>query len=233
MRVLKILGLVEEYGDGIDRIYREMEARLMEPPGFEANASSVTVTLRNRMLVDVEDQVWLNQLGRDDVSADERRAVVAARRTGAVTPRDLRAMLPDADVDALLGRMVAKGMLTRIGRRDGTRYVLSDTMVRLAGNPGLAAQNRRSQKLLDEIRRRGSLSTTEAATLLDATPNGHPRPPERARAGRARARRRQDSRPTIPPAMTVGEGRPRRTPPTATGRTFTALYAARTRIARV
>ena len=170
MRVLKILGLVEEYGDGIDRMYREMEARLMEPPVFEATASSVTVTLRNRMLVDVEDQVWLNQLGRDDTTADERRALVAARREGSVTPRDLRGMLPEADVDALLARLLAKGLLTRVGRRGGTRYVLSDAMVRLAGSPGLAAQNRRRQSLLDEIRRRGSLSTTDAATLLDTAP---------------------------------------------------------------
>ena len=170
MRIMKTMGLVEEYGEGIDRMYREMEARLMEPPVFEATASSVTVTLRNRMLVDVEDQVWLNQLGSDDVTADGRRALVAARREGAVTPRDLRAMLPDTDVAALLARMVNKGLLTRVGRRGGTRYELSDAMVRRAGSPGMAARNRRRQVLLDELRRRGSLSATEAATLLDASP---------------------------------------------------------------
>ena len=170
MRVMKIMGLVEEFGEGVDRMYREMEARLMEPPVFEATASSVTVTLRNRMLVDVEDQVWLNQLGRDDVAANERRAVVAARRAGAVTPRDLRAMLPDADVDAVLLELVAKGLLTRVGRRGGTRYVLSDAIVRRAGNPEMVERNRRRQTLLDEIRRRGSLSTTDAATLLETTP---------------------------------------------------------------
>ena len=170
MRVLKIMGLVEEYGEGVDRMYREMEARLMAPPVFEAAAGSVTVVLRNRMLVDVEDQAWLNQLDRDDVTADERRAVVAARRAGAVAPRDLRAMLPDADVDGLLSGMVAKGLLSRVGRRGGTRYVLSDALVRRAGSPGMAARHRRRQTLLDEIRRRGSLSTGEAATLLDAAP---------------------------------------------------------------
>ena len=170
MRVLKIMGLVEEYGEGVDRMYREMEARLMAPPVFEAAAGSVTVVLRNRMLVDVEDQTLLNQLDRDDVTADERRAVVAARRAGAVAPRDLRAMLPDADVDGLLSGMVAKGLLSRVGRRGGTRYALSDALVRRAGSPGMAARHRRRQTLLDEIRRRGSLSTGEAATLLDAPP---------------------------------------------------------------
>ena len=170
MRVMKTMRLVEEYGDGIDRMYREMEARLMEPPLFEATASSVTVTLRNRMLVDIEDQVWLNQLGSEDVTSDERRAIVAARRAGSVTPRELRAMLPDTDVTALLARTVNKGLLTRIGHRGGTRYELSDAMVRRAGSPGMAARNRRRQVLLDEIRRRGSLSATEAATLLDTSP---------------------------------------------------------------
>ena len=169
MRVMKTLGLVEEYGEGIDRMYREMEVRLMEPPVFEATTSSVTVTLRNRMLVDVEDQVWLNQLGRD-VTADERRAVVAARRAGAVTPRELRALLPEADVDAVFRELLAKGLLTRAGRRGGARYVLSDAMVRRAGSPGMAERNRRRQTLLDEIRRRGSLSTADAATVLGTPP---------------------------------------------------------------
>jgi predicted ArsR family transcriptional regulator len=60
--------------------------------------------------------------------------------------------------------------LTRVGRRGGTRYVLSGALVRRAGNPEMAGQHRRRQTLLDEIRRRGSLTTTVAATLLDTTP---------------------------------------------------------------
>ena len=170
MRVLKTMGLVEEYGEGIDRMYREMESRLMEPPVFEATASSVTVTLRNRFLVDVEDQLWLMQLGREELTADERRALVAARRNGAVTPRALREIMPDADVRAALEGAVAKGLLARIGRRGGSRYVLSAEVTLLAGSAEMAAQNRWRQTLLDEIRRRGSISTTEAAILVNATP---------------------------------------------------------------
>ena len=48
--------------------------------------------------------------------------------------------------------------------------MLSDAMVRLVGSPGMVARNRKRQSLLDEIRRRGSLSTTDAATLLDTAP---------------------------------------------------------------
>ena len=170
MRVLKTMRLVEEYGEGIDRMYREMESRLMEPPVFEATASSVTVTLHNRFLVDVEDQLWLRQLGREELTADERRALVAARSNGAVTPRELREIMPDADARTALDGAVTKGLLTRVGERGGSRYVLSAETVLRAGGPELAAQNRRHQALLDETRRRGSISTAEAAALLNATP---------------------------------------------------------------
>ena len=170
MRVLKTIGLVEEYGEGIDRMYREMESRLMEPPVFKATASSVTVTLRNRFLVDVEDQVWLMQLGREDLTMNERRALVVARRNGSITPRELRETAPEADAGTVLAGTVAKGLLARIGQRGGSRYVLSEEVMLRAGNAGMALQNRRRQTLLDEVRRRGSLSTTEAARLIDATP---------------------------------------------------------------
>ena len=171
MRVLKTMRLVEEYGEGVDRMYREMESRLLEPPLFEATSSSVTVTLRNRFLVDVEDQVWLTLLGQQDaLTADERRTLVAVRRHGAVTPRELRRMLPDADARALLAGAVAKGLLVRVGRRGGSRYVLSEEITLRAGGAGIAAQGRRRRLLLDVVRRRGSISVAEGASLLDASP---------------------------------------------------------------
>ena len=168
MRTLKTLGLVEEYGEGIDRMYREMESRLLAPPIFEATPGSVTVTLLNRALVDVEDQAWLLTLGGEP-TADERRALVAARRNGAVTPRDLRRMLPNANAETVLASAVAKGLLRRVGQRGGARYVLADA-VRRAGD-AVGADNRNRQLLLDEIRRQGSLSTTEGAALLAVLPN--------------------------------------------------------------
>ena len=162
MRVLKTLGYVEEYGEGVDRMFREMEARLMEPPTFEATPDSVTVTLRNRVRVDVDDRIWLNQLGEGELGPDEARVLVTARR-GAVTPRSLRPWMPEANVDATLAQMVSKGLLRRIGVRGGSRYVLSDATIARAGT-GLPDDR---QTLLDEIRRRGSLSSAEGALLVE------------------------------------------------------------------
>lgn len=173
MRVLKLLGLVEEYGEGVDRMYSEMEARLMEPPHFVATPSSVTVTLYNRSILSIEDQAWLALLGHLDLTGQERRMLVAARNDDGVTQRSMRGLLGDsADVEALIAGTVAKGLLVRVGRGGGVRYVLSDAVVMRAGGGGLEARSRKRQMLLDELRRRGSFSTAEAADFLGESDRG-------------------------------------------------------------
>ncbi len=166
MRVLKAMGLVEEYGDGVDRMFTEMEARLMEPPLFTATADSVTVTLRNRFLVSVEDQVWLSLVRQPDLTVAERRTLVAVRWKGAVSPRHLRKLLPGEDVKALLASAVAKGLLVRLGERGGSRYEFSDEIVLRAGSQSIESHRRKRQTLLDAMDRHGSISTVEGAALL-------------------------------------------------------------------
>ena len=166
MGVLKMMGLVEEYGEGVDLMFREMESRLLEPPAFDPTPTSVTVTLRNRALVSVEDQIWLQLFADHTMTAEERRALVVARSEGSVTPRRLRELIENIDAGAVLAGATAKGLLTRIGVRGGARYVLSDEVVLRAGATSIQARNRRQQRLLDEIARRGSISTVEASGLL-------------------------------------------------------------------
>ena len=66
MTVLKILGFVEEYGEGVDRMFNEMEARLMRPPSIFADGVSVTVTLYAGSFLTAEDQAWRSLLGHLD-----------------------------------------------------------------------------------------------------------------------------------------------------------------------
>lgn len=170
MRVLKQLNLVEEYGEGIDLMFSEMEARLMDPPLIVPTPDSVTVTLRNRFLVSIEDQAWLALLGSLRLTTAERRILVVARREGTITRRRAVQLLPDLDVDAVLRAAVAKGLLLRQGERGGAHYELSDEVVMRAGAGGVEARSRARQLLIDEIQRRGSLSTAEAADLVGEEP---------------------------------------------------------------
>lgn len=167
MTILKTLGFVEEYGEGMDRIFGEMEARLMRPPAIVADGVSVTLTLFAGSFLDAEDQAWLSLLGHLTLSPAERRALVAARRDGSVTRRGLKKLLPEENVEALLAGAVAKGLLALVGERGGSRYVLSNEVVIRAGASGLEARGRQRQMLLDDIHRRGSMSTQEGVALLE------------------------------------------------------------------
>jgi ATP-dependent DNA helicase RecG len=167
MHVLKLLNLVEEYGEGIDRMFLEMEERLMEPPHFAPTESSVTVTLFNRSVLSIDDQAWLSLLGHMELSPQERRMLVVGRHEDGVTPRRLRQIFgQDGDAEALLRGARAKGLLTKVGRGGGARHILSDEVVMRAGGRGVEARSRKRQALLDEVKRRGSLSTSEAAQAL-------------------------------------------------------------------
>ena len=167
MRVLRDIGLVEEFGEGVDRMYREMEARLMPPPEFEATPSSVTVTLRNQFRVSVEELAWLGVLGDVFASASERLALVEVYRRGSAARRHIAdALAEDAEVDRLLARMVDGGLLVRVGRAGGAQYELSPEVVRRAGSARMKTSHLYRQLLLDELASRGGLSSAEAAKLL-------------------------------------------------------------------
>ncbi|MCK6531169.1 putative DNA binding domain-containing protein [Myxococcota bacterium] len=166
MGVLKYLRVVEEYGEGVDRMIDEMEARLMAPPTFLPTDDSVTVVLHNRTPLSVEDQAWLAMLADLDLSPAETRLVVEARRLGPVARRELEATLSGVDVPALLRAAVARGLVVQRGQRGGVRYALSDEIVLRAGARGINARDRRRQTLLDELRRRGQMTTPEAAEFL-------------------------------------------------------------------
>lgn len=167
MRVLRDVGLVEEFGEGVDRMFREMEARLMPPPEFAATPSSVTVTLRNQFRVSVEELAWLGVLGDVFASASERLALVEVYRRGSAARRHIAEVVAeDAEVDRLLARMVEGGLLTRVGRAGGAQYELSPEVVRRAGSAGVKTSHLYRQRLLDELASRGGLSSAEAAKLL-------------------------------------------------------------------
>ncbi|MCY3851383.1 MAG: putative DNA binding domain-containing protein [Acidimicrobiaceae bacterium] len=166
MRALRAMNLVEEFGEGVDRMYREMEARLMLPPEFKSTPDSVTVTLRNQFLVDIEELAWLEMLDSWPGSAAERLALVEVRRLGQVPKRGFVELLPGIDVDSLLSSMLSNGLLVRVGRRGGAQYQLSRDVIATAGASGIATPQGRRRLLLDEMRRRSSLSTAEAAKIL-------------------------------------------------------------------
>jgi ATP-dependent DNA helicase RecG len=170
MTVLKTMRLVEEYGEGVDRLYEQMAVRLLPDPSWSANPSSVTLLLQSTSEVSVEDQIWLSMLSNLDLTPPERRVLLLARQRESITRRLAAAAVPIDAAGSLLAGMVVKGLLQREGERGGTTYRLSDEVVARAGASGHEAQTRKRQRLREHIARRGSISVAEGAGLLGEPP---------------------------------------------------------------
>lgn len=165
MRILKTINWVEDYGEGINRMYQEMGAAGLPPPEFVATDTSVTVSLRSESIFSMEERSWASSFEPDVLKPTEMRALVFFRREGHLTRRRLNEIFPDDDVDKLAGDLLEKGLLVRNGSRGGSYFRLSDEVIRRAGS-----QHKEPElipaKLVEEITRRGSISTAEASEFL-------------------------------------------------------------------
>ena len=170
MDALQRLGLVEEAGQGIDRMIAEMEDALLDPPQFEERSASFVVRLRGGSVVAAEDRLWVSQFGRLDLGPDAKVALVFARRSGAITNEQLRRLRPlDRDASReTLQDLVTRGLLEAFGRGRGTGYRLSELAVQARTTATLGEQLR---AVLNHARRTGVVVNSDVRGLLgvDAT----------------------------------------------------------------
>lgn len=194
MDALQRLGLVEEAGQGIDRMITEMEDALLDPPEFEERSAAFVVRLRGGSVFAAEDRLWISQFRPLDLSADAKVALVFARRTGAITNEQLRALRPlDRETSReTLRDLVARGLLEAFGRGRGTGYRLSELAIEARTTATLGEQ---LMAVLNHARRSGvvvnadvrgllGVGAAEARTILEALVGRGLLQPEGERRGR-------------------------------------------------
>ena len=78
VRVLADLGYLREMGEGIPRMFQEMEHYGLHPPEISAEGFVFSVTLRNAPIYDDATLLWLNQFGTSQVNVGQRRLLAYA-----------------------------------------------------------------------------------------------------------------------------------------------------------
>jgi len=82
VRVLADLGYLREMGEGIPRMFDEMEHHGLRPPEFSAEGFFFIVTLRNTPIYDDVTLKWLNQFGTSTINFRQRRLLAYAYSHG-------------------------------------------------------------------------------------------------------------------------------------------------------
>ncbi len=78
VRVLADMGYLREMGEGIPRMFQEMETYGLNPPEFSTNGFIFTVTLKNAPVYDDDTLRWLNQFVPAQVNQRQRRLLAYA-----------------------------------------------------------------------------------------------------------------------------------------------------------
>ena len=114
VRSLVDLGLMRDQGEGIPRMFAEMEGAFLPVPGLDARPNEVVVTLRNTPTLDESDRAFLASLGDEDRTEVEFRALLEAHRHGRIDNARLRRMtgLDTLAASAVLRRLRDRGHLT-------------------------------------------------------------------------------------------------------------------------
>jgi ATP-dependent DNA helicase RecG len=95
VRVLTDLGHMRELGEGIPRMFDEMERAGCNPPQIDLDGSSrLHVTLRNEVVFDSETVAWLERFGDVGLTRDQRRLLAWAHsHEGTFTSREYQKLV--------------------------------------------------------------------------------------------------------------------------------------------
>jgi ATP-dependent DNA helicase RecG len=95
VRVLTDLGHMRELGEGIPRMFDEMERAGCNPPEIDLDGSSrLHVVLRNEVVFDAETLQWLSRYDGEGLSRDQRRLLAWGHsHGGAFTSREYQKLV--------------------------------------------------------------------------------------------------------------------------------------------
>lgn len=136
IKLLRRFRLAEDAGLGVDVMQDTMDAALLEPPEFDADATHVQVTLRLGSAVTPQERAWIAEIEeRGDIRPSDRVILLHAARGEVLTNAEVRDLL---DVDsvharAALQRLRDQGYLAQSGTRGGASYVLAQDLGPPAG----------------------------------------------------------------------------------------------------
>jgi ATP-dependent DNA helicase RecG len=136
IRTLRLFGLAEDAGRGIDVMEDTMLKEMLDPPLFEDLGHEVVVTLPIRSAVAPAERAWVRELERrGDLKGPDRLILVHAARGEVLTNAKTREILqmdrPGAR--AVLQRLRDEGFLEQRGDRGGATYHLAGSLEPPAG----------------------------------------------------------------------------------------------------
>ncbi|MCP9832144.1 putative DNA binding domain-containing protein [Synechococcus sp. HJ21-Hayes] len=138
MRTLVDLGLTRDQGEGIPRMFAEMEDAFLPAPRIEPTARNVSVVLGNTTTLTEADRTFVERLAAEDLTQEEFRALLQAHRNTQVDNASLRQLMG-------LDTLAASQVLRRLRDRSMLELHRAGAQSFYTLDPGLLAGDRPGQ----------------------------------------------------------------------------------------
>jgi ATP-dependent DNA helicase RecG len=138
MRTLVDLGLTRDQGEGIPRMFAEMEDAFLPAPRIEPTARNVSVVLGNTTTLTEADRTFVERLAAEDLTQEEFRALLQAHRHTQVDNASLRQLMG-------LDTLAASQVLRRLRDRSMLELHRAGPQSFYTLGPGLLADDRPGQ----------------------------------------------------------------------------------------
>lgn len=125
MRALADLGVVQDIGEGIPRMFDEMDNHFLEKPQLNDRNNRFSVTIRNQISLKESDREFIASLP-DDLSPHEQRTLVLAYRKDQVDNRSVRRItgMDTLTASRLLTRLRDRQLLNMHDAGNNTYYTI-------------------------------------------------------------------------------------------------------------
>ena len=147
IRVLVDLGLARDQGEGIPRMFAEMEDAFLPRPDIDATNRSVTVTLRNTLTLNAIDREFISALGDLELSRNEFRTLLYTYRQGQIDNARLRALsgLDTLNASYLLRGLRDRDLLELHSHGPNSYYTLTSVLTSQVGDYKLETRESRAK----------------------------------------------------------------------------------------
>lgn len=168
VRALTVLGFMRELGEGVPRMFDEMERAGYYPPSFDAIGGAVLqLVLRNEPIYDRATVDWLANFRDLDLSGDQKRVLAYAHAHGdRFTSREFQSVVKTDIYGAstAIKDMIRKGVVHSMGK--GSRIYLVQEP--LTAKPDMPAE---LVHLLLELRKKGHIRNSDTRRILRVARN--------------------------------------------------------------
>ncbi|HTW83090.1 MAG TPA: ATP-binding protein [Candidatus Sulfotelmatobacter sp.] len=139
-KTLKLLGYMQELGEGVRRIFSLMSNNELAPPILETTETTFSVTLNNKPVYSDDELLWLDRYKSYELSREEKAVLLLARGGRLLTTNEIMRAVgftDTSDFTSLMSRLGKLGLIRSALKQAASRIYKAEKEYKSQGRASL------------------------------------------------------------------------------------------------